>query len=132
MEGGRGRDAVENRFDVVPSHVEITYHNVTGEFGARDIVVVGASAGGVEALQTLVGGLPPDLPAAVFVVLHIPRTGPRALAAILDRAGPLAAIQAEEGNVLMDGRIYVAPADHHLILADGRVHLTQDEAVNGH
>jgi chemotaxis response regulator CheB len=132
MGGGSGRDAIENRLDVVPSHVEFTNQDVAGDFGARDIVVVGASAGGVEALQKLVAGLPGDLPAAVFVVLHIPRTGPGALAAILDRAGPLTAVHAEDGDVVMDGRIYVAPPDHHLVVGDGRVRLTQEAAVNGH
>src|SRR3954447_5845468 len=73
------------------------------------LVVVGASAGGVEALQSLVAGLPPDLPAAVLAVLHAPRTGPSALAAILNRAGPLPAGEAVDGEPLAAGRIYVAP-----------------------
>jgi two-component system chemotaxis response regulator CheB len=75
--------------------------------------------------------LPHDLEAAVLVVLHVPRKGPRALAAILDRAGPLAAAQAEHGDTPKDGRVYVAPSDYHLVLRPGEIQLTQDAAVNG-
>ena len=62
------------------------------------IVVVGASAGGVQALRTLVAGLPASIAAPVVVVLHIPRNAPSALAAILDRAGPMVASTAAHGN----------------------------------
>ena len=112
-----------------------------GQYGAgfhspavsRDIVVIGASAGGVEALQAVVQGLPCDIRASVFVVLHLARRGPCALAAILDRAGPLAAIPAEDGMQPSDGHIYVAPPDHHLVFdAADRLRLNQDLAVNGH
>jgi two-component system chemotaxis response regulator CheB len=98
----------------------------------RDIVVVGASAGGVEALQTLVGGFPADLTAAVFVVLHIPANGPRALAAILGRAGPLPAAEAEERAIPRPGTVRVAVPGRHLVFARQRVRLSQDPAVNGH
>ncbi|HEX8387132.1 MAG TPA: chemotaxis protein CheB [Rubricoccaceae bacterium] len=80
------------------------------------IVVVGASAGGVEALQALVADLPEGFPAAVFVVLHVPAWAPSHLAEILDAAGPLPAAFAEDGERVRPGRIYVARPDHHLLL----------------
>ena len=88
--------------------------------GPGRVVVVGASAGGVAALRALVAGLPADLPAAVVVVLHIPRTSPGALPGILDRAGPLRAVAAEHGSPLRPGVVYVAPADRHVLVRDGR------------
>jgi len=84
----------------------------------RDLIVVGASAGGVEPLVTLARTLPADLPAAVFVVLHIPPQGRSVLASILDRAGPFRAAAAEDGEAIEHGRIYVAPPDCHLSLDD--------------
>ena len=69
----------------------------------RDIIVVGASAGGVQALQRLAGGLPADLPASVFVVLHIWPGAPSHLSEILNRAGPLPAIEAENGMPIERG-----------------------------
>jgi two-component system chemotaxis response regulator CheB len=98
----------------------------------RDVVAVGASAGGVEALRALVGGLPPDYPGAVLVVLHLPRDAPSALAAILDRSGPLPATPVVDGDILRYGHIYVAPNDHHLIALDERLRLTRGPAENGH
>src|SRR4051812_25551112 len=84
----------------------------------RDLIVVGASAGGVEPLVTLARSLPGDLPAAVFVVLHIAPQGRSLLASILDRAGPFRATAAEDGEAIEHGRIYVAPPDCHLSLDD--------------
>ena len=85
----------------------------------HDIIVVGASAGGVEALITLVGGLPAGLPAALFVVLHMPPQGPSALPSILSRSGPLPAEHAQHGKAIEPGHIYVAPPDHHLLVENG-------------
>jgi len=82
----------------------------------HDVVVVGASAGGVEPLMRLVAGLPSDLSAAVFVVLHIPADAPSALAAILDRAGPLPASRAWQSQPIERGHIYVAPPNRHMVL----------------
>jgi two-component system chemotaxis response regulator CheB len=98
----------------------------------RDIVVVGASAGGVEALVGLAASLPADLPAAVFVVLHLPATGASALPDILSRHGPLAATHVKDGEPIENGRIYVAPPDHHLLVRTGHVHLTRGPRENGH
>jgi two-component system chemotaxis response regulator CheB len=98
----------------------------------RDVVAVGASAGGVEALRALVAGLPSDLPAAVLVVLHMPREAPSALPQILDRSGPLPATLAVDGEELCPGHIYVAAADHHLLLLDHRIRLSHGPAENGH
>ncbi|MEV4345624.1 chemotaxis protein CheB [Actinoplanes sp. NPDC049596] len=98
----------------------------------RDIVAVGASAGGVEALRALVAGLPPDYPGAILVVLHIARSAPSALPAILSRAGSLGASSAVDGEALQPGHIYVAPSDHHLMLLEGRVRLTRGPSENGH
>lgn len=96
------------------------------------LIVVGASAGGVEALRDLVRGLPAGLDAAVLVVLHVPRQAPSALPAILGRAGPLPAAHAMEGEPLEAGRIYVAPPDRHLLVIDGRLRLSTGPAENGH
>ena len=87
----------------------------------HDIVVIGASAGGVEALTRVVGGLPADFSAAVFVVLHIPPDAPSALATILDRAGPLPAAQAEHNEPIEPGRVYVARPNRHLVVRRGHV-----------
>jgi two-component system chemotaxis response regulator CheB len=90
-------------------------------FVKRDIVVVGASAGGVEALQLLVRGLAKDFQGAILVVLHIPPWVPSELSSILSRSGPLPAIQAGPSEPLEPGRIYVAPPDFHLMVEDHRV-----------
>jgi len=88
---------------------------------ASAVVVVGASAGGVEALTTLADGLPEDLDAAVCIVLHLPASAESRLAQIISRAGPLSAVQAQGGEPLGRGRIYVAPPDRHLIVRDSHV-----------
>jgi two-component system chemotaxis response regulator CheB len=98
----------------------------------HDIVVVGASAGGVEALVDLARSLPADLPAAVFVVLHVPSTGTSALPDILSRHGPLPAAHVKDGEPIELGRIHVAPPDHQLLLRTGHVHLARGPRENGH
>ncbi len=98
----------------------------------HDIIVVGASAGGVEALTTLAAGLPKALPAAVFVVLHLPEHATSVLPQILDRAGPLPAVHAQDGEPIETGRIYVAPPDRHLVLERGCVRLSRGPRENGH
>jgi two-component system chemotaxis response regulator CheB len=98
---------------------------------ASTMVVVGASAGGVEALTTLAGGLPADLEAAVCVVLHLPAGADSRLAHILSRAGPLPAVQARGGEELKRGRVYVAPPDRHLMVRGRHVLLGRGAHENG-
>jgi len=97
---------------------------------SRDIFLIGASAGGVQALSKLVEGLPADLPAAVFIVLHVAPHGRSAMPAILSRAGSLPAVHAEDGDPVQPGRIYVAPPDHHIILEEGTVRLSRAPTEN--
>jgi two-component system chemotaxis response regulator CheB len=89
----------------------------------HDVIVVGASAGGVEALVKLVRGLPAGLPASLFIVCHFPAGGQSILPEILSRSGQLLARHARDGEPIYPGHIYVAPPDRHLLLADGQMHL---------
>jgi two-component system chemotaxis response regulator CheB len=98
----------------------------------RDLVVVGASAGGVEALRLFVSALPRDLSAAVVVVLHMPAGGSSALPEILDRSGPLPASAARDGEPLRPGSIHVAPPDHHVLVHDGVLALSRGPTENGY
>jgi two-component system chemotaxis response regulator CheB len=90
----------------------------------RDIVVIGASLGGVQALQRLAADLPAKFPAAVLVVQHI-GANPSTLPALLSSAGANPATHAMEGAPLREGHIVVAPPDHHLLIREGRLSLSR-------
>lgn len=96
------------------------------------VVGLGASAGGVEALTSVVAHLPPSFEAAVLVVLHLSATSYSALPAILTRAGPLPARHAQDGERLVAGRIYVAPPGRHLVVEYGAARVTTGPRENGH
>jgi two-component system, chemotaxis family, protein-glutamate methylesterase/glutaminase len=98
----------------------------------RDLVVVGASAGGVEALIRVVSELPADFRAAMLVVLHVPADTPSNLPAILGRAGRLPTAHASDNDAIEPGRILVAPPDRHLLVHDGRVRLSKGPYENLH
>ncbi|MFL6451096.1 MAG: chemotaxis protein CheB [Bryobacteraceae bacterium] len=98
----------------------------------QDIIVIGASAGGVEALKIVAAGLPPNLRASVFVVLHIGTgmNGQSYLPEILTKAGPLPAVRPDDGQTIQNGKIYVAPPDHHLLITPEHVQLSHGPKEN--
>ncbi|HEX8037215.1 MAG TPA: chemotaxis protein CheB, partial [Ktedonobacterales bacterium] len=98
----------------------------------HDIIVIGASSGGVETLTRLVSGLPEDLPAAVFVVVHTPAHTPSALPRILARHCPLPAEHAADGAAISHGHIYVAPPDYHLLVERDRMRVVRGPRENRH
>ena len=98
----------------------------------RDRIVIGASAGGVQALRALVAELPPNLPAAVFIVLHIAADFPSLLPQILARQSMLDVAHAINGEPIQNRRIYVTPPDEHLIIEDKRVKLVHGPKENLH
>lgn len=89
----------------------------------KDIVVIGASAGGMEALQKLVSRLPADLPGSLFVVWHLSPGAKSVLPSILSKAGPLPAAFPADGDRIERGRIYVAPNDRHMLLENGYIRI---------
>lgn len=97
----------------------------------RDIIVVAASAGGLQPLRAMLGRLPASLPAAVLVTLHVPATGGRSLPRILDRSGPLSADSVVDGERIRPGRIYVAPPDMHMLVVKDTVRLSRGPRQNG-
>ena len=82
----------------------------------RNIIVIGASAGGVYALKELVSRLPADFNATILVVVHISPHSPSYLPDILNYAGPLKAVHPKDGELIQPGHIYVAPPDHHMLV----------------
>jgi two-component system chemotaxis response regulator CheB len=105
----------------------------------HNIIVIGASAGGVEALAQLVDNLPPDLPAAIFVVLHVPAQGTSVLPSILNhrikkqhKNASLWATHPQDGEKIEQGRIYIAPPDQHLLVKNGYIRLARGPKENSH
>jgi two-component system, chemotaxis family, protein-glutamate methylesterase/glutaminase len=99
--------------------------------GRPRVVVVGASAGGVEALGQLAAALPRDFSLAILVVLHVPPTA-SFLPQILSRRGPLPAEHARNGDAVAPGAFTIAPPDCHMLVTDSRVVLNRGPRENGH
>jgi two-component system chemotaxis response regulator CheB len=95
-----------------------------------DIIVIGASAGGLRAFETVISQLPPNFPAAIFIVWHISPDYPSLLPQILARITPLSVTQAVDKEPIRSGRIYVAPPDHHLLVEPGMVGLSRGPREN--
>lgn len=99
--------------------------------GRRAIVMVASSAGGVQGLHTLLGGLGADLPASVLVAQHLRRSRPTHIVTILSRATGLRVKLADDGEHPQTGCVHIAPPDHHLcVTEDGTLALTQQGPVN--
>lgn len=96
----------------------------------RDIIVIGGSSGATAPLKTILGALPADLPAAVFVVLHIPARSLGLLATVTAAAARLPVHAALEGMSIVPGNIYLGVPDHHLIVGDGRIRLGRGPREN--
>lgn len=96
----------------------------------RDIIVIGASAGGFEALKKLVRGLPGDLPASIFIVWHMSPYVKGFLPEVLDKEGSLPAAHAIDRERIQKSRIYVAPPDHHLLVEPNHVRITKGPKEN--
>jgi two-component system chemotaxis response regulator CheB len=96
----------------------------------RDIVVIGASAGGISTLKELVRLLPEDFPAAMFIVLHVAPGTRSLLPEILARSGPLPVSFAEDDAEIQTGNIYVAPSDQHILLESDRMKLVRGPREN--
>jgi len=94
-------------------------------------IVIGASAGGIDALMRLLPALPADLQSPVCIVLHLPPQGESLLAQIFADRCRLAVREAEDGEPLVAGTVYFAPANYHFLIEPGpRVALNVDEPVN--
>src|SRR4051812_48429057 len=98
---------------------------------APPVIVIGASAGGLEALDVIWSGLPEGFPAAICVVLHIPAWRSSFLPAVLSSSGRTP-VEPVNHQPLAAGRVYVAPADHHLIIDDGEFLVWHGPKENSH
>jgi two-component system, chemotaxis family, protein-glutamate methylesterase/glutaminase len=96
----------------------------------RNIIVMGASAGGLSAFNRIIKRLPEQLNAAVFIVWHVSPYSTSILPEILNRAGKLKASHPADGESIEMGKIYIAPPDHHLLLELGRIRLTKGPKEN--
>jgi two-component system, chemotaxis family, protein-glutamate methylesterase/glutaminase len=97
--------------------------------GHVPVVAIGSSADGITALRALARGLGPGLPAAVVLVQHRAATSPSMLPKLLARVTPLCVKEAEHGEPLQAGTIYVAPVGAHVVVADGRLELRHGAKV---
>src|SRR3954451_21393511 len=104
-----------------------------GSLAARDIIMIGTSAGGIEPLKQIVSNLPADLPASIFVVVHLPPWHRSALPSVLSRCGRLPASHPTSGELIRPGHIYVAQPDFHLLLdEENKIQLWRGPKENRH
>lgn len=93
------------------------------------IVVVGASWGGLAALNCLIGGLPANFEAPITIVQHRSRHADNLLVSLLQDVTPLPVVEIEDKEPLIPGSVYIAPANYHVLFEDGHLSLTTDPLV---
>ena len=98
----------------------------------RDLIAIGASAGGIEALQQLLAALPADLPASIVVVLHTSGRSGSMLPHIFGRATFLKVSHPEDGERLQNGHVYIAPPDFHMLVQGNHIRVLQGPRENLH
>jgi two-component system, chemotaxis family, protein-glutamate methylesterase/glutaminase len=98
----------------------------------RDIVVIGGSAGSIDPLKTIVGDLPADFPASIFITIHVSADSPNMLARLLARLSLLPVTNPVDQEQIQRGHIYVARPDHHLTIEDGRIRVLRGPRENRH
>jgi two-component system chemotaxis response regulator CheB len=96
----------------------------------HDIIVIGTSAGGLKALGAIVGALPADIDAVLFIVQHLAADKPSILPQILADVGSLPASHPSDGEPIQTGRIYIAPPDHHLLVNQGSMRVVRGPQEN--
>src|SRR5690606_21642109 len=96
----------------------------------RNIIVIGASAGGFEALKTIVQSLPPNLDASIFIVWHMGPDVRGILPDVLNKLNTIRAANARDNEPIETNHIYVAPPDHHLLIEEGRLRVTRGPKEN--
>ena len=98
----------------------------------HQVIVIGASAGGIQAIETILKALRPGLPAAVFIVVHVSADSPSMLPTIFAKKGGLPVEFAQDNAAIRHGRVYVAPPDRHLLLERGRMRVMRGPKENRH
>lgn len=98
--------------------------------GLRNIIAIGGSLGGIDAVRLVLRHLPPDFPGVIFLVLHVGARGRNYLAEIFAEGSSLPVSTALHGEAWEQGRVYVAPADHHMLVMDGRICLGRGPKEN--
>jgi two-component system chemotaxis response regulator CheB len=96
----------------------------------RNIIVIGASIGGFEALKRMVSNLPADLPATIFIVWHMSAEVKGILPEVLTKIGTVQASTAVDNEPIKSNHIYVAPPDHHMIIEEDRIRITRGPKEN--
>jgi len=96
----------------------------------KHIIVIGASAGGVNALKSVIDALPADFPAPIFITMHIQATLTSYLPEIITREGKLPALHPRDGEIIQASHIYIAPPDRHMTIENDHIRLTDDPKIH--